>query len=89
MHLVMMGKSSEVRVGGLQLLEIQSAETDILRYVQRQSYPEEQEQIVERDGSSKRRLLRGSTIGNLDPIESNGLLCVGGRLSATTIADDK
>ena len=88
-HLVMMGKSNEVKVGGLQLHEIQSAEKDILRYVQRQSYPDEWEQIMERDGSSRRRLLRRSTIGKLNPIERNGLLCVGGRLSAATIPDDK
>ena len=30
-HLVMMGKSSEVKVGGLKLQEIQSAKNDILR----------------------------------------------------------
>ena len=44
---------------------------------------------METDGFRRRRLLRRSIIGKLNPIESNGLLCVGGRLSAATITDDK
>ena len=67
--------------------ELQKAEDAVIRYVQRQSFPDEMkflEQLNSRSGQSPARnegkLKRSSRLYGLDPFVEDGLLRVGGRL---------
>ena len=62
--------------------ELQKAEDAIIRYVQRQSFPDETKFLYERPGGTQheRKLKRSSRLYGLDPTVEDTLLRVGGRL---------
>lgn len=79
--------------------EMHSAEIEILKYVQRQSFREElsclqnKETDVKRTKSvqtdRRRSVKKSSSIVKLDPELRDGLLCVGGRLRHAPIEEEQ
>ncbi|XP_068704618.1 uncharacterized protein [Montipora foliosa] len=77
-------KGDKPRNGSLMLItleEIQRAEGEILKHVQRQSFPEE-------TANPKKQIKKSSRLYKLDPIFVNGLLRVGGRLRNSTLSSE-
>ncbi|XP_068670915.1 uncharacterized protein [Montipora foliosa] len=74
-NLLKASKGDKPRNGSFMLIleEIQRAEGEILKHVQRQSFPEE-------TANPKKQVKKSSRLYMLDPIFVNGLLRVGGRL---------
>lgn len=77
--------------------EMQRAQTEILKHVQKRSFPEEmiliEESTSTNDDTSTRsqtsyNLKKSSQIADLDPVKVSGLLRVGGRLRRSTIEDE-
>jgi len=60
--------------------EIENAEKEIIKYVQRQAFPKEVSTL--QDNS---KLKKGSSLPKLDPVLVDDLLCVGGRLEGAPL----
>ncbi|PFX28501.1 hypothetical protein AWC38_SpisGene6805 [Stylophora pistillata] len=79
--------------------EMHSAEIEVLKYVQRQSFSEElvclqdkESEVVHKKSVRASRTLsvkKSSSIAKLDPELRNGLLCVGGRLRHAPIEQER
>ena len=83
-NLLKASKGDKPRNGSLMLItleEIQWAEGEILKHVQRQSFPEE-------TANPKKQVKKSSRLYKLDPIFVNGLLHVGGRLRNSTLSSE-
>lgn len=70
-----------VQIAPLTTEEMQNAETEILKYIQRQHFAEE---VLETSTAAK----KSSQLSGLDPIKVSGLLRVGGRLRRSTVTDE-
>ena len=72
--------------------EIQGAETEILKYIQEESFKEERDVLSKVGQQTHSRcakaLKKSSKISNLDPVMKGGLLRVGGRLGRAPIDED-
>lgn len=78
--------------------EMESAEKEVLRYVQQRSFGEELSRLQDRkkkvdEPSEYRRsdasfIKKSSPIYKLDPVQVNSLLCVGGRLRHAPIREE-
>jgi hypothetical protein len=67
----------------LTLEDIQTAEVEIVKYIQKEAFPQEIKKL-----QSGHRLASNSEILKLDPVLSDGLLRVGGRLHKATIPEE-
>jgi len=67
------------------LQELQLAEREVLRYVQRQAFSNE---IARLESTGQQQIKKTSPIYKLDPKYINGMLCVGGRLKHAPIDVD-
>ena len=72
------------------VVEIQNAETEILKYIQGQSFREERESLNKINQQTMcsrgaKLLKKSSKIVNLDPVVNEGLLRIGGRLGRAPI----
>ena len=83
-----------LRTGNLMVIELQKAEEEIIRWVQKSSFPDVYRALANMlPGSSERQVKRviqkeGSSIFKLNPKLRNGLLSVGGRLESAPIDED-
>lgn len=87
------GKASPISVE-----EMHSAEIEVLKYVQSQSFSEELVCLLDNESevelkksvraSCARSVKNSSTIAKLDPVLRDGLLCVGGRLRCAPIEQE-
>jgi len=76
-------RDTSVRVGPacLTVAELRTAETVIIRYIQRQSFPQEVKLLDAGNRQSMKSVKKQSTLYKLDPMMMpNGTVCVGGRL---------
>ncbi|XP_068671120.1 uncharacterized protein [Montipora foliosa] len=83
-NLLKASKGDKPRNGSFMLItveEIQRAEGEILKHVQRQSFPEE-------TANPKKQVKKSSRLYKLDPIFVNGLLRMGGRLCNSTLSSE-
>ncbi|XP_015774303.1 PREDICTED: uncharacterized protein LOC107352486 [Acropora digitifera] len=88
------GKASPISVE-----EMHSAEVEVLKYVQRQSFSEELVCLLDKESevelkksvraSCARSVKNSSSIAKLDPVLRDGLLCVGGRLRHAPIEQEQ
>lgn len=88
------GKASPISVE-----EMHSAEIEVLKYVQRQSFSEELVCLLDKESevelkksvraSCARSVKNSSSIAKLDPVLRDGLLCVGGRLRRAPIEQER
>ena len=83
-----------LRTGNLMVIELRKAEEEIIRWVQKSSFPDVYRALANMlPGSSERQVKRviqkeGSSIYKLNPKLRNGLLSVGGRLESAPIDED-
>ena len=83
-----------LRIGNLMVVELQRAEEEIIRWVQKSAFPDVYKALANvMPGSSERQVKRaiqkeGSSIFKLNPKLRNGLLSVGGRLESAPIDED-
>ena len=84
-------EKTALRIGNLMVIELQKAEEEIVRWVQRTSFPDVYRALANMlPGSSERRVKKviqkeGTSIFKLNPRLRNGLLSVGGRLESAPI----
>ena len=71
------------KIERIDVQDLQDAEQEILKYVQRQAFPEELSTLTH-----QKNIKKSSHILKLDPILTDGLLRVGGRLGKSTISYD-
>ena len=87
-------EKTALRIGNLMVIELQRAEEEIVRWVQRTSFPDVYRALANMlPGSSERQVKKviqkqGSSIFKLNPKLRNGLLSVGGRLESAPIDED-
>ena len=72
-----------LKIGFIGLDEIRNAEIDVLRLVQLDSFPVELQRVSNTASGGRRS--RGDHITKLNPTIINGLMCVGGRLSNSSL----
>ena len=77
----------------LSISEINEAENEIIKYIQRQTYKDELASLSgvgnnTRETANQNNLKKNSSIYKLDPVLENGLLRVGGRLEHAPIEND-
>ena len=86
--------SSEDIVGKLTILELQKAEEEIVRKVQKANFPKVFEALSNISPGANKRLMKktlkreGASIFQLNPKLRNGLLAVGGRLESAPVDED-
>jgi len=81
-------KSQCLPMKGRVTVEMKIGEQEILKVVQRKTFPKEVKQLTEAslsDGALKKSVNKSSSIRNLDPSMEDGLLRVGGRLRHASI----
>ena len=87
-------EKTALSIGNLTVIELQKAEEEIVRWVQRTSFPDVYRALANMlPGSSERQVMNviqkeGSSIFKLNPKLRNGLLSVGGRLESAPIDED-
>ncbi|XP_015754706.1 PREDICTED: uncharacterized protein LOC107334287 [Acropora digitifera] len=87
------------KVSPISVEEMHSAEIEVLKYVQRQSFSEELVCLLDKESevelkksvraSCARSVKNSSSIAKLDPVLRDGLLCVGGRLRRAPIEQEQ
>ena len=86
--------STEDTVGNLTTLELQRAEEEIVRQVQKATFPKVFETLSKISPATNERLVKktiqkvGTSIFKLNPKLRNGLLSVGGRLESAPVDED-
>ena len=81
-------KTSSDTMEPISLAEMNNAESDILKYVQRKYFSDEIASLQNSANSNTVKLKKSSSIFRLDPVIVNGLLCVGGRLRKSELSSD-
>ncbi|XP_030828101.1 uncharacterized protein LOC115919169 [Strongylocentrotus purpuratus] len=74
---------ASLKKGDLTLEELNAAEREVIKHVQRQAFP-----IATNDKGNNGRLQQASTLSKLTPVMKDGLLRVGGRLTKAPISDE-
>ena len=73
--------SMPVESGRLSVTELRTAETAIVRYIQKRDFPQEMEMLHADNRHSLNRTKRSSALHSLNPMMMpNGTICVGGQL---------
>ena len=82
------------KLRSITLVEMQAAEGEIVKIVQRESFPNEIAAIKKKENSvaggnvERREIKPSSSIYKLDPMLKNDVLCVGGRFRNSTLAEE-